>query len=103
MSNGNVTPLRPTTPSPTPESSGGGGDGGGSDRRLAAIESRLTAMETRLTVLETAFDRELKHLATKEDIQKLKVWVLGGVLGGVLGSLAIAAGLAITLLKMFAG
>lgn len=96
MSNGNVTPIRPTTPSPTSESSGGGGDDGGSDRRLAAIESRLTA-------LETAFDRELKHLATKEDIQKIKVWVLGGVLGGVLGSMAIAAGIAITLLKVFAG
>jgi len=99
MSNGNVTPIRLTTSPPTPESSGSGGDGGGSDLRLAAIESRLAAMETRLTVLET----DSKHYATKEDIQKLKVWVLGGVLGGMLSGLAIAAGLAITLLKMFAG
>jgi len=48
-----------------------------------------------------------KRVATKEDIQKLKVWVLGGVLGGVLcGSLigwAIIAGLAIILFKTFTG
>ena len=31
------------------------------------------------------------HLATKEDIQKLKVWVLGGVLSGFLLAAAIAA------------
>lgn len=31
------------------------------------------------------------HLATKEDIQKLKVWVLGGVLSGFFLAAAIAA------------
>lgn len=92
MSNGNVTPIHRTPAPPTPESSGSGGGNGGSDRRLAEIESRLTA-------LETAFDRELKHLATKVDIQKIKVWVLGGVLGGM----AIATGIAIVLFRVFGG
>lgn len=97
MSNGKVVPIRRASAPPTSEPSGGGGGGDdGSDRRLAAIESRLTA-------LETAFDRELKHLATKEDIQKIKVWVLGGALGSMLGGMAIATGLAITLLKVFVG
>lgn len=42
---------------------------------------------------------KFKHVATKEDIQKIKFWVLGGVLGGW----AITAGLTIILLKVFAG
>lgn len=87
MSNGGNVARFPSQAPPTPKPAGGGGGGDGSDRRLAAIESRLTA-------LETAFDRELKHLATKEDIQKIKVWVLGGALG--------ASGITITLAKLLA-
>ena len=36
-----------------------------------------TTTDDRLTAIET----ELKHLATKEDLQKLKVWMLTAGLG----------------------
>ncbi len=51
----------------------------GMDARFTVIESRLTAIESRLTKIET----QLQYTATKEDLQKLKVWVLGGLMGGM--------------------
>ena len=33
---------------------------------------------------------ETQRLATKEDIQKIKVWVLGGVIGGIVFSVTVA-------------
>ena len=50
-------------------------------------------IEKRLSALETHF----KYLATKEDIQKIKVWCLGGVIIGLLS----AATLTIGILKLF--
>ena len=70
---GNVVPISQGQGS----GSNGGGDGYG--ERLARIEAKL------------------EFFATKEDIQKIKVWVLGGVLGGM----AIATGLAVTIIKFF--
>ena len=49
--------------------------------------------ERRVTRLET----HLKYLATKEDIQKLKVWWLIGIISGM----AVAVGMAMTFLKLF--
>ena len=63
--------------SPEPEGpaiSPGGGGGGGS-----RIEERLAALET-----------HLQYLATKEDIQKLKIWVLGGVIAAGVAGLGVA-------------
>ena len=60
-----------------PASSTGRGGGGGGN-----IESRLARLET-----------HLGYLATKEDIQKIKVWILGGVIGGMVAALALAAGI----------
>lgn len=57
------------------------GDGGGSN-----IEGRLSALETRI-----------EYLATKEDVQKLKVWVLGGVLA----SIPIAITITFVVAKLF--
>ena len=62
-----------------PASSSGGGGGIGVEHRLARLEARV------------------EYLTTKEDIQKVKVWVLVGVLGGM----GIAATLAVGILKLF--
>lgn len=67
----------------TPDPPGGEGTAGESG---SSVPERLIALET-----------ELKHLATKTEIQKLKVWVLGGVLGGM----ALAATIAIAAVRLF--
>jgi len=59
-------------PRNAPASSSGGGDNGGIEARLAALETRI------------------EYLATKEDIQKLKVWVLGGVVSAFVTGLGFA-------------
>ena len=84
QTSGNVSDF-PSKQNPV-QSSASGGDGGGPDARLAAVESRLAALETRV-----------EYLATKEDIQKIKVWVLGGVLGGSV----MAAGLTVAVIRLF--
>lgn len=66
---------------------------------------RREAADVRLVRLEAKFDsfleREVVHLATKEDVQKLKedvqklkVWVLSGVIGGMIAAAGIATGIA---------
>ena len=57
------------------------GSGNGRD-----IEKRLSALET-----------HVEYLATKEDIQKIKVWCLTGVILGMIS----AATLTIGILKLF--
>ena len=66
--------------------------GNGNDGRLRGAEERLARLETRL-------DTVLPYLATKEDIQKIKVWTLAGVLGGIV----LAVTVALTFLKVFGG
>ncbi len=55
----NVVPLR------TVKSSGGNGGGDDIRERLARLEEKVG------------------HLASKEDVQKIKVWVLVGIIGAV--------------------
>lgn len=66
--------------------SGGGPNDTDWEGRLRSVEDALTAMET-----------EIPHLATKEDLQKMKVWWLGGIIAGM----ATAAVIALTFLKIF--
>lgn len=73
----NIHRLAVPDPATGPRSSGRGGGG---------IEGRLSALETRI-----------EYLATKKDIQKLKVWVLGGVIA----ALVIGASLAVAVVKLF--
>ena len=42
-------------------------------------------------------EAEIRHLATKEDIQRLKVWWLGGIIAGM----GLAAAIALGVLKIF--
>ena len=54
------------------------GNGGGRDdigERLARLEEKV------------------EHLASKEDIQKLKVWILGGIVAGIVAGVPAMAGL----------
>ncbi|MGI9310679.1 MAG: hypothetical protein ACR2P7_03995 [bacterium] len=61
------------------QGAGGGSDGGGYGERLAAIEA------------------EMRYMATKTDVEKVKVWVLSGVLGGM----GVAVALTIAVMKWF--
>ena len=72
--------LQPVPDPPGSEGTGRGGNGG-------RFESRLTRLETHFS-----------YLATKEDLQKLKVWWLIGIITGM----GLAAGMALTFLKVFA-
>ena len=68
-SNENVLPFD------KPGSRVGGGDGPPPGERLARIESRLNSIE--------------KHGATKTDIERLRVWILGGVIAAFVIALGI--------------
>lgn len=54
-----------------------GGDG--VDARLRGVEERLARLENRMD-----------YMATKEDIQTLKIWILGGIIGSVVATIPIA-------------
>ena len=56
--------VRITTPDTAP--TGNGGNGG------SEIRERLVRLEERVN-----------HLASKEDVQKIKVWILAGIIGAV--------------------
>ncbi|MCY4381667.1 MAG: hypothetical protein OXE44_00760 [Nitrospinae bacterium] len=73
MSSGSQLSLVPDPPDSEDDGRGGGGSN---------FERRLSSLET-----------HIQYLATKEDIQKVKVWVLGGVLGGMGIAAAITVGI----------
>ena len=70
---------------------GGDGFGGG------GVDARLRAVETSLSNLQTKMEIELKHLATKQDVESIRTWALKGALWG---ALAVAT-LVISVLKLF--
>lgn len=81
-----MNPDRNLQAVPDPPGSESGGRGGGGD----SFESRISRLET-----------HFKYLATKEDLQKLKVWWLIGIISGMGAAAAIAAAIAVTILKFF--
>lgn len=70
------------------EESGGGTD---SSEEITAFERRQldtnTDIRERLSAIETDLSHYPTHYATREDLQRVKIWVLGGVLGGVVAVL----------------
>lgn len=89
-------PDRNAVTDPSPAESGSKSGGG-------RLESRLMRLETHMQYLATREDLQkleiqLQYLATKEDLQKLKVWWLGGIITGM----ALAATVAIAVLRIFA-
>ena len=79
-------------PPATERRHGGNGHNGGG----RGSEDRLRNAEIQLAKMETKLDTELGHLATKNDLTAVKVWVLSGVLGGM----AIAAGIAVAVARL---
>ena len=71
-----------------PGHSAGGGNGS------SVLESRLRAVEGDIREIKA----DMKHLATKEDLQKLKVWWLTGA--GIAGGLG---GLLTWMVRVFSG
>ena len=72
-------PLQLVTPARAKPAGNGNGFDGGLGQRLARVENQL------------------EHVALKTDVLNLKLWILGGVIGGM----AIAAGLALGIARLF--
>lgn len=66
------------------EESGGGTD---SSEEITAFERRQLDTNTDIRERLSAIETKLSQYATKEDLQRVKIWVLGGVLGGVVAVL----------------
>ena len=62
------------------------------DRKFESVENSLTILRERTA--------ELKHLATKEELQKLKVWWLCGIIAGMGAAATIAAIIAAAALRI---
>lgn len=75
---------------PKDEPGGGAGGGAGVDALLRAVEERLARLETRMD-----------YMATKEDIENLKIWILGGALGSVVAAIVAAIPIALLVVKAF--
>lgn len=57
----------------------GNGDGGKFDDRLRAVEMAVAKIEAKM-----------ENVATREDILRVRLWVVGGVVGGILTAVAFA-------------
>lgn len=77
--------------SPRRAAGSNGSNGNGKDARLAVVETRMSTVESRLEKVDARLaavedrlarvETRLDSLATKEDIQKMKVWILSSILG----------------------
>lgn len=78
-----LKPVSNQDTSPDPGMGGGGGDDG--------VEKRLRELENKVVRLEEKVDNINNNMATKTDIEKIKVWVLSGILSAVVLSATIAS------------
>ena len=88
--NENVTSLPPTTNPPTPAASGGG-NGNGHGPRWSELDARLREVEKSVGEIKV----EIRHLATREDIESMKVsflkWVLTTMAAALITVTAVLA------------
>ena len=61
------------------------------------IDDRLRVVEGDVRAIQST----LQHVALREDVLRLKLWVLGGVIGGMV--IAVTLGIAIARLFLRAG
>lgn len=80
----------PTAPPPASSTPAGGGNGTDFESRLRALEIHVARIDERVAAIQ-------ESMASKNDIASLKVWILGGVLSAI----AVAAGIAVTIVKAF--
>ena len=64
----------------------GNGNGGNIGERLRVLEIEVAKITAKID-----------HVATREDVLNLKLWILGGVIG----SIALASGLVIAIIRIF--
>lgn len=95
MAQPDLRPVRdpPDRPPPTAESSHGGGSGTPPGERLARVEARLDSLHTLIS----------EHMATKNDISKVKIWFLGGVLAAIGLAIPAAVGVAFVVARLAGG
>ncbi len=74
----------PTTTGRQVSGRNGGGNGHDVESRLRNLEIQVTRIDERLRGIQ-------ENMAKKDDISKLKIWILGGVLGAILAGASIAA------------
>ena len=86
MTEHNVEYLRPK------KEQRGGGNGGDNDH-----EARIRALENGLIELNT----HMGYLATKEDITKVKNWVLLGVITGLFAGIPAAVAVLMVFIRFF--
>ena len=91
-----LRPVEQEDPPATERSHGGNGHNGGG----RGSEDRLRNVEIQLAEIRTKLDTQLNHLATKNELTTLKVWVLSGVLGGMAIAAGIAAGIAVAIIRL---
>ena len=81
----NVVPMGRALPS------GNRGGGPSQGERLARVETQLEALN----------DTIKTHVATKDDISKVKIWGLGGVLAAIGLAIPAAVGVAYVVARLF--
>ena len=67
------------------EESGGGTD---SSEEITAFERRQLDTNTDIRERLSAIEAKLSQYATKEDLQRVKIWVLGGVVAVLIATIS---------------
>ena len=78
---------RRAEPDPSPPPTRRGSDVG---EGLAQLGEKISQLGERVARVEAS----MQYLSTKEDLQKVKVWVLGGVIVGSVSAVVVIVGLA---------